>query len=126
MGHLLRTSARAVRTFPRGAYTYNRLLLGFQGYAKVDVRPTLEGKPKVLEFFSNPDVKEILYGTYFFPSGFDDMTITELTWDQLKADTRAHKRRRVQHRSGRYENIHDVLTPFTSIEERKNNSKATE
>ena len=78
---------------------------------------TLSDKEKVLNFFGCPEVKEILF-THFFPHGLEnDQLRTEVTYDQLREETVAQKRRKVLLPSGEYENLHDAITPFITHEE---------
>ena len=75
---------------------------------------TLDDKEKVMDFFRCPEVKEILFG-YFFPQGLEnDRVRTEITYDTLREDTVAQKRRKVLLPSGSYENLHDAITPYTT------------
>lgn len=75
---------------------------------------TLDDKKKVLDFFRCPEVKEILFG-YFFPQGREnDRVRTEITYDTLREETAAQKRRKVLLPSGEYENLHDAISPYTT------------
>jgi len=78
---------------------------------------TLNDKEKVLDFFRCPDVKEILF-KHFFPHGLEnDQMRTEITYDQLREETIAQKRRKVLLPSGEYENLHDAITPYLTHDE---------
>lgn len=78
---------------------------------------TLDDKEKVLNFFRCPEVKEILFG-HFFPQGLEnDQVRTEITYDTLRENTVAQKRRNILLPSGEYENLHDAITPYTTHEE---------
>lgn len=78
--------------------------------------PALEDKETVLEFFSCPGVKEILF-SHFFPRGLEnDRMRTEITYDALREDTVAQKRRKVLLPSGEYRNLHDAITPYITGE----------
>jgi len=78
---------------------------------------TLEDKETVLDFFRCPEVKEILF-RHFFPQGLEnDRVRTEITYDALREDTEAQKRRKVLLPSGDYENLHDAITPYTTHSE---------
>ncbi len=78
---------------------------------------TLNDKEKVLDFFRCPEVKEILFG-HFFPQGLEnDRVRTEITYDTLREETIAQKRRKILLPSGEYENLHDAITPYTTQEE---------
>ena len=75
---------------------------------------TLDDKEKVLDFFRCPEVKNILF-THFFPQGIEnDRVRTEITYDTLRENTVAQKRRKVLLPSGEYENLHDAITPYTT------------
>jgi hypothetical protein len=78
---------------------------------------TLNDKDTVLEFFGCPEVKDVLF-THFFPQGLDkDQVRTEITYDALREETVAQKRRNVLLPSGEYENLHDAITPYTTHED---------
>jgi len=78
---------------------------------------TLDDKEKVLDFFRCPEVKDVLFN-HFFPQGLEnDRVRTEITYDTLRQDTIAQKRRKVLLPSGDYENLHDAITPYTTHEE---------
>jgi len=78
---------------------------------------TFDDKEKVLDFFRCPEVQEILFG-YFFPQGLEnDCVRTEITYDTLRKNIAAQKRRTVLLPSGDYENLHNAITPYTTHEE---------
>ena len=75
---------------------------------------TLDDKEKVVDFFKCLEVKEILFA-HFFPQGLEnDRVRTEITYDALRENTVAQKRRKVLLPSGEYENLHDAITPYTT------------
>lgn len=76
----------------------------------------LNSKDKVLEFFKCPVVKDVLW-QYFFPPSFPEGTITEITWDMLKESTWVQKRRRIQHKNAKYEQLHDYINEYTTNSE---------
>jgi len=77
---------------------------------------SLDDKESVLDFFRNPEVKEILF-SHFFPRGLEnDRMRTEITYDALREDVVAQKRRKVLLPSGEYENLHDAITPYIAYE----------
>lgn len=85
--------------------------------AEISKIVTLEDKEKVLDFFRCPEIKDILF-THFFPHGLEnDRVRTEITYDTLREDTVAQKRRKVLLPSGEYGNLHDAITPYTTHEE---------
>jgi len=69
-----------------------------------------------MEFYSCPTVKEILFN-YFFPLGNGSDHRTEITYDSLREETIAQKRRKVLLRSGEYMPLHDAISPFMTHEE---------
>ncbi len=78
---------------------------------------TMDDKEKVLDFFRCPEVKDILFA-HFFPQGLEnDRVRTEITYDTLREDIPAQKRRTVLLPSGHYENLHDAFTPYTTHQE---------
>jgi len=77
---------------------------------------SLDDKESVLDFFRCPEVKEILF-SHFFPRGLEnDRMRTEITYDALRGDVVAQKRRKVLLPSGEYENLHDAITPYITHE----------
>lgn len=78
---------------------------------------TLADKDKVLDFFRCPEVKEILFA-HIFPFGLEyGQTCTEITYDALREDTVAQKRRKIMLPTGEIEALHDVISPYTTHSE---------
>lgn len=75
---------------------------------------TLDNKETALEFLKQPEVKKILFHN-FYPYGAKKSHIqTEITFDVLKEQTIAQKRRRILQSNGNYKNLHDIITPNIS------------
>ena len=78
---------------------------------------TLANKDKVLDFFGCPEVKNILFA-HIFPFGQEkSQTCTEITYDALREDTVAQKRRKILLPTGDFEALHDVISPYTTHSE---------
>ncbi len=66
----------------------------------------INDKETLVEFYSNPIIKKILF-SYFFPEGFDSNA--EITYDKLEHEKPAQKRRRILTKQGELLNLHDFI-----------------
>lgn len=74
----------------------------------------INDKETLVEFYSNPIIKKILF-SYFFPEGFDSNA--EITYDKLEHEKPAQKRRRILTKQGELLNLHNFLFKNISSEE---------
>ncbi len=84
--------------------------------SEIDGILTMKDKDEVFEFYSHPDVKKILF-QYIFPEGKSSNLKTEITFSQLRYNTQPQKRRQIELRNGQYQNLHDILSPYTTLQE---------